>query len=590
MAYTITKSNGNNITIADNTIDSTYAVQLVGKNRTNYGTAINQNFFRLMESFANSSSPANPQTGQLWWDTGTGVLKVYNAASTNWKPLSGIIVSNTAPTNPVTGDQWYDTANQMLKIYDGTIWVAINASADTGATNGFVTESFTVSSITYYVATMYVHGERVAIVSKDTIVGLNVDGFTNLVPGINYRPTLSGVATSNGNITGNVASFSSVGVGVSSPLFSLHTVGTIAADQGSNQYITLGVNPAGSASPTTYAGMWYDATNHALRIEALSGGVSWRNLILQGQGGANVGIGTVTPGASLHVLANNASADREIARFQGGTDSGNYRTFVSLYGTNPSFWWELSVQDGSGTGLLNGLAFRQRNGSGASVEKVYIDSTGKVGIGTTSPNAALDVNGDLAITGANRYIYAATTNNNLLVRSNGTGGLYLQHDSTTGNLDVFSGLFVVTSAGNVGIGTTVPAYQLQLISDSAAKPSTNTWTIASDSRIKTVIGEYSKGLAEICALKPVTYRYNGLGGFVDDGEHVSVIAQEAQTVFPECVGTYKAKLNPTDTTETDLFNWNGHAVTFALINAVKELRSLITQQQQQIQQLMHHNQ
>ena len=35
----------------------------------------------------------------------------------------------------------------------------------------------------------------------------------------------------------------------------------------------------------------------------------------------------------------------------------------------------------------------------------------------------------------------------------------------------------------VGIGTTSPSYQLQLSTDSAAKPTSNTWTIASDARI-----------------------------------------------------------------------------------------------------------
>ena len=54
MSYIITRSNGNTITVAPNTVDSTYGVQLIGKSATNYGAAVDQNFFRLMENFANS--------------------------------------------------------------------------------------------------------------------------------------------------------------------------------------------------------------------------------------------------------------------------------------------------------------------------------------------------------------------------------------------------------------------------------------------------------------------------------------------------------------------------------------------------------
>lgn len=131
----------------------------------------------------------------------------------------------------------------------------------------------------------------------------------------------------------------------------------------------------------------------------------------------------------------------------------------------------------------------------------------------------------------------------------------------------------VLSGGNVGIGTTGPSYQLQLSSDSAAKPSTNTWTIASDSRLKKNVVPYTKGLDEVCALQPIEYDYNGKGGMPENAHGVSIIAQDAQIPFPECVGTYLGKLNPEDEEETEIYNWNGHALAFALINAVKELKA-----------------
>jgi hypothetical protein len=46
-------------------------------------------------------------------------------------------------------------------------------------------------------------------------------------------------------------------------------------------------------------------------------------------------------------------------------------------------------------------------------------------------------------------------------------------------------------------------------------------------------------------------------------------------VFPECISTFKGKLDATDAEETEMYNYNGHAITFALINAVKELKAEI---------------
>ena len=51
---------------------------------------------------------------------------------------------------------------------------------------------------------------------------------------------------------------------------------------------------------------------------------------------------------------------------------------------------------------------------------------------------------------------------------------------------------VITTGGNVGIGTTGPSYQLQLSTDSAAKPTSALWTIASDERIKEKIRQLHK--------------------------------------------------------------------------------------------------
>jgi trimeric autotransporter adhesin len=198
---------------------------------------------------------------------------------------------------------------------------------------------------------------------------------------------------------------------------------------------------------------------------------------------------------------------------------------------------------------------------------------GNVGIGEVSPQGALQIT-------------RTTDHANFVLRSDlGAGGGYGgfirgrseafqggQLDLGTLEANVGFVRMSISHQGYVGIGTTGPSYQLQLSTDSAAKPSTNTWTIASDVRIKTETGEYTKGLDAVLALRPVTYRYNGKAGMIDDGEDkISIIAQEAITAFPECVGSYMVKLEEDDEEETEVLNWNGHALTFALVNSIKEL-------------------
>jgi len=218
---------------------------------------------------------------------------------------------------------------------------------------------------------------------------------------------------------------------------------------------------------------------------------------------------------------------------------------------------------------------------------LFWDNTNnRLGVGTASPASKLAVGGNPPTAGAIAAV-GASGGISLALSDNVNSSFYVKHPSggvsmigtdASGQLALaangFTEVVRITNSGTVGIGTTAPVYQLQLSTDSAAKPSTNTWTIASDARIKTETGEYTKGLDAVCALRPITYEYNGAAGFLVDGkENISIIAQEAMVPFPECVGTFKAKLNLDDEQETELLAWNGHALTFALVNSVKELKA-----------------
>ena len=129
---------------------------------------------------------------------------------------------------------------------------------------------------------------------------------------------------------------------------------------------------------------------------------------------------------------------------------------------------------------------------------------------------------------------------------------------------------------------TSPSFQLQLSTNSAAKPSSNVWTVTSDSRVKENIRDYTTGLEAILKIEPKLYDYNGKAGFEKTKNNIGIIAQDIQKVMPETVNAYNAKLNEDDAEDTELLSFDGHAVTFALINAVKDLKAEIEELKKQI--------
>ena len=119
MSYTITFTESNNpdkqpITIQDGAVDNTTSLQYVGKNYSGYAPIIAGDFLHLLENFANSSAPANPVQGQLWFDNTSGIDLLYVYDGSTWNAVGSVKKSGTAPTNSNTGDLWVDTINSQL--------------------------------------------------------------------------------------------------------------------------------------------------------------------------------------------------------------------------------------------------------------------------------------------------------------------------------------------------------------------------------------------------------------------------------------------------------------------------------------------
>lgn len=175
------------------------------------------------------------------------------------------------------------------------------------------------------------------------------------------------------------------------------------------------------------------------------------------------------------------------------------------------------------------------------------------------------------------------------VRS-GTGNLYLQpgsghHVLIQERTGAVTRVDIDTNTGRVGLGVTPSTHQLDLSTDLARKLATSTWATLSDGRLKEVLRPYQDGLALILQIQPQWFCYNGKGGIpVDRQEYVGVIAQDVQPVAPYMIGSHKGKLTPEET-DIDILDYNGHAMIYALVNAVKELAGEVGTLKAQVQAL-----
>jgi len=170
MAYTINLTDGTIFaTIADGTINTSSSMTLVGKNYAGYGEFLDENFIHLLENSSNTTAPTAPLEGQIWWDSGNGILNVYSGSA--WKRIGGATASSTAPSGATseTGDLWYDTTNAQLKVYTGSAWLLVGPAftSGTGETGAIVDTIVDNTSVSHVVIKFYVNDSVIAIMSKD---------------------------------------------------------------------------------------------------------------------------------------------------------------------------------------------------------------------------------------------------------------------------------------------------------------------------------------------------------------------------------------------------------------------------------------
>jgi hypothetical protein len=169
MSYKINTADGTLLVdLVDGRIDTdTTDLVLVGRNYTGYGEYFNENFIKLLENFSNSSPPANPIRGQLWYDTSENRLKIFDGSI--FRSTDATIVSATQPTM-LAGDIWVDTNNKQIYFSDGSnLILAGPIYTDSQGESGFSITTITDNTGQPRVVARFLIGNTtVAIVSSES--------------------------------------------------------------------------------------------------------------------------------------------------------------------------------------------------------------------------------------------------------------------------------------------------------------------------------------------------------------------------------------------------------------------------------------
>jgi endosialidase-like protein len=142
----------------------------------------------------------------------------------------------------------------------------------------------------------------------------------------------------------------------------------------------------------------------------------------------------------------------------------------------------------------------------------------------------------------------------------------------------------ISAGGNVVVGSAADlpgggTALLQVAGEAFKLSGSGSWLVPSDARLKEDVRELEAGLTQLRRVRPVRFRYNGRVGTPAGQEGVGVLGQEIEQIFPEMI-----KRVPGDVVDEpdlqDLRIYDGSALTFVLVNAVKELAGKVEQLEQ----------
>ena len=255
----------------------------------------------------------------------------------------------------------------------------------------------------------------------------------------------------------SIKSDGKVGIGTTSPSSLLNLDGgssnVFVEVDGTGRYRGFEIHEGGSRK----AYFHHDLTGNLAIVNTVEAALAFHtgdteNMRLSG---ANLGIGTTSPSTLLHTSL--AAENGSIATF-GLSGQTNNQSFIIKADDSDSLF---TFRFGSSNSTYPAVRFNM----GADQEAMRIDSSGNVGIGTTSPTSALNVAGRLDVDGLQNQNTAEIVSNStsgqsfgLLVNAGSTSADYCANfrDKDAGAIMILRG------DGDIGIGTSTPNRTIEI--------------------------------------------------------------------------------------------------------------------------------
>lgn len=307
-------------------------------------------------------------------------------------------------------------------------------------------------------------------------------------------------------------------------------------------YTTL--TPRHELTPTPYA-INSDNEGTANYLAKFTG-TGLLNSVLYESGG-NIGIGTTVPQAKLALAGDNLFANAPgVGSY--GTLKAAYNGNVATYGVAASIDFYRPVASWGNEAEIRFSTNPGGSSGGNLTQRLVINRNGKVGIGTTSPASALDVQGGQDSTvrtygpGSPTFV-ATSTANNLQTKLQSAGAIPIGVVGTESNhmfaiITAGSGRVFFDTAGSVGIGTASPLAALDVIGNVRCVDLVET----SDEQLKVNVQPLAGVLEKLGQIRAVSFEWNEKAqclGAQTGKKQIGVLAQELEQVFPEMVTTPK---------------------------------------------------
>ena len=432
--------------------------RVVAKNEDVRQLSSDINDFKARYRIGSSNPTTDNDAGDLFFNTGTSKMLVYNATSSAWEEVQAVgdFFINTLSSSSGTGGgsaTFNGTAYRFTlsnaPTYAQQLLVSINGvvqKPNSGTSQP--SEGFAIDGGDIILAAAPATGSNAFFITIGSSVGIgtpsdNTISTAKIIDGavtnakVSSSAAIAGTKISPDFGSQNVVTTGSAGVGTTSPR-NISGFGSLAVDGTSGSFVDLFRNGTREGTAAVDSGGFkLEAVGSSTPLIGITNGTERMRIDNTG----NVGVG-ITPTAKFHV---------------GGTIQSQTGSTVAQMFTDGGAAYFTSV--GAYPMLF------QTNGS----ERMRINSSGNVGIGTTSPGSfEADANQLVIGSGSGNQgvtIYSGNTNQGIIYFADGTSGAqkytgFISYDHNTNAMRFGTNdgneRMRIDSSGNLGLGTNTP--------------------------------------------------------------------------------------------------------------------------------------